>query len=209
MESLLQVLMQDEENDQDNSSLVLCLLCILQDELSKKVFPDNSFDEEAIEDSIGTPLFVMFRNLCQTPEEDPNRSLLLNLLAEMGTNHPRIGYLLLYYLKASKTPNSVRVDLYREYARIYGKDLTTCLLFDMRSCQEDDVNLFCYLIPEVYNNYSAVFANAELLNLIVSCIDSVQLQDLISQILQNNFKMFKKDSIISILSKLSLLYMND
>lgn len=43
--------------------------------------------------------------------------------------------------------------------------------------------------------------NAELLHLIVSCIDSIQLQDLICQILQANMNMFKKDSFLSILSE--------
>ncbi|CAG2121775.1 unnamed protein product, partial [Medioppia subpectinata] len=57
MEQLVQFVMQDEDNDQDMASnLTIILLCILEDDLSKKVFPSTSYcvDEEELEDSIGT-----------------------------------------------------------------------------------------------------------------------------------------------------------
>jgi len=53
-----------------------------------------------LEDSIGRPLFVMFRNLIQLPEDDPRRHPILSVLAEMLSHQPRVGYLLLYFLKA-------------------------------------------------------------------------------------------------------------
>lgn len=53
----------------------------------------------SLEESIGTPLFVMLRFLSSTPEEDPSRQPLLQLLGEMYTRQPRIGYHLLYFLK--------------------------------------------------------------------------------------------------------------
>jgi integrator complex subunit 3 len=204
MEKLLQLVMQDEDNDQDMASnLMIILLCILEDDLSKRIFPNNnsSIDDEELEDSIGTPLFVMFRNLCQTAEEDPNRHPLLNLLAEMGANNSRIGYLLLYYLKASKSLDN-RMSSYREYVRTLGRDTIGCLLSDLKACQNDDVNMFCYLIPEVYTHFANItIGNCDLLNLIVSCIDSTQLQDLVSHILNGTLKMFRKDSLLSILSE--------
>ncbi|CAG2110959.1 unnamed protein product, partial [Medioppia subpectinata] len=184
------------------SNLTIILLCILEDDLSKKVFPSTSYcvDEEELEDSIGTPLFVMFRNLCQTAEEDPNRIPLLNLLAEMGANNSRIGYSMIYYLKASKSVDN-RMSSYREYVRALGKDLTGCLLSDLKSCQSDDVNMFCYLIPDIYTQFSNIaIGNSDLLNLIVSCIDSLQLQDLVSHVMNGTLKMFRKDSLLSILN---------
>ena len=198
----MSLVMQDDDNDQD-SNLTIILLCILEEDLSKKVFPIklNSIDEEELEDSIGTPLFVMFRNLCQTAEEDPNRMPLLNLLAEMGANNSRIGYSLIYYLKASKSSDN-KMSSYREYVRTLGKDLSGCLLSDLKSCQTDDVNMFCYIIPDIYTQFSNIaIGNSELLNLIVSCIDSTQLQDLVSHIMNGTLKMFRKDSLLSILSE--------
>ncbi|XP_054160466.1 integrator complex subunit 3-like [Oppia nitens] len=203
MEQLVQFVMQDEDNDQDMvSNLTIILLCILEDDLSKKVFPSNgcSVDDEELEDSIGKPLFVMFRNLCQTAEEDPNRIPLLNLLAEMGANNARIGYSMMYYLKATKSLDN-RMSSYREYVRALGKDLTGCLLSDLKSCQSDDVYMFCYLIPDIYTQFANIaIGNSDLLNLIVSCIDSTQLQDLISHIMNGTLKMFRKDSLLSILN---------
>ena len=204
MEKLISLVMQNEENDQNMAlNLTIILLCILEEDLSKKVFPSNSgsLDEEELEDSIGTPFFVMFRNLCQTAEEDPNRFPLLNLLAEMGANNSRIGYSLIYYLKASKSSDN-KMSSYREYVRTLGKDLSGCLLSDLKSCQMDDVNMFCYLLPDIYTQFSNItIGNSELLNLIVSCIDSTQLQDLISHIMNGTLKMFRKDSLLSLLSE--------
>ncbi|XP_042903927.1 integrator complex subunit 3 isoform X2 [Parasteatoda tepidariorum] len=210
MEKLLEAVLQEEFDQDITSTLGLCLAQILSDEFVRKIFP-TEVDDESIEDSIGTPLFVMFRNLCQTPPEDPNRQPLLNILAEMSMHQNRLGYLLLYFLKASKIQES-KMSTYKDYVNTQGswapvtrnsesKDLATCLLNDLKMCQEDDVRMFCYIIPDVYAQFSQIASgNAELLNLIVSCIDPTQLQDLICLILQKNIVMFKKDSFLSVLN---------
>ncbi|GFY70429.1 integrator complex subunit 3 [Trichonephila inaurata madagascariensis] len=210
MERLLEAVLQ-EEFDQDVTSILgVCLAQILSDEFGRKIFPDE-VDDESIEDSIGTPLFVMFRNLCQTPEDDPNRQPLLNILAEMSMHQCRLGYLLLYYLKASKSHEN-RMSSYKDYVNTLGswapvtrnsesKDLATSLLNDLKMCQEDDVRMFCYIIPDIYVQFTAIaVGNAKLLNLIVSCIDPTQLQDLICLLIQKNIIMFKKDSFLSVLN---------
>jgi len=68
-----------------------CVYCICESVL---------FTFRMLEDSIGRPLFVMFRNLIQLPEDDPRRHPILSVLAEMLSHQPRVGYLLLYFLKA-------------------------------------------------------------------------------------------------------------
>ncbi|XP_023239440.1 integrator complex subunit 3 isoform X1 [Centruroides vittatus] len=201
MEKLLQAVLQEEDFDQDSAStLGLCLAQILNEEFVRKIFPQE-MDDETLEDSMGTPLFVMFRNLCQTPEEDPSRQPLLMILAEMTTHQQRLGYLLLYFLKASKVQDN-RMSSYRDYVKsLESKDLATCLLSDLRLCQEDDVRMFCYIIPDIYTQFPNIaIGNAELLNLIVSCIDPTQLQDLVCHILQGNMVMFRKDSFLSVLN---------
>ncbi|XP_035209460.1 integrator complex subunit 3-like isoform X2 [Stegodyphus dumicola] len=210
MEKLLEAVLQEEFDQDVTSTLGLCLAQILSDEFCRKIFPAE-VDDESIEDSIGTPLFVMFRNLCQTPEDDPNRQPLLNILAEMSLQQNRLGYLLLYFLKASKVQEN-RMSSYKDYVNTQGswapvtrnsetKDLATCLLSDLKMCQEDDVRMFCYIIPDVYTQFPNIaIGNAELLNLIVSCIDPTQLQDLICLILQRNIVMFRKDSFLSVLN---------
>lgn len=34
-------------------------------------------------------------------------------------------------------------------------DLHTCLMMDMKACQEDDVRLLCHLTPSIYTEVSA------------------------------------------------------
>ena len=53
----------------------------------------------ALEDSIGTPLFVIFRHICQMHDDDPNRQALMLLCEEMYTKQRRIGFNFLYFLK--------------------------------------------------------------------------------------------------------------
>lgn len=210
MENMLQSVLQEEFDQDSTTTLGLCLAHILADEFTRKVFPAE-VDDESIEDSIGTPMFVMFRNLCQTPEDDPSRQPLLNILAEMSQHQIRLGYLILYFLKASRIQDN-RMSSYRDYVKTLSswsqnmrssetKDLASCLLSDLKLCQEDDVRMFCYIIPDIYTQFPNVaIGNAELLNLIVSCIDPTQLQDLICLILQGNIVMFRKDSFLSVLN---------
>lgn len=203
VEGLLQDILREEDFDQDTAtSLGTCLAQILDSEFTRKLFPQE-LDDESIEESLGTPLFVIFRNLCQTPEEDPSRQAQLMLLWELGQHQPRLGYRLLYFLRATGSANSGTVSgytSYRDYARSHNA-LSTCLLHDLKLCQQDDVRLFCYLVPEIYTQFPNVaIGNADILNLIVSCIDALQLQDLVCHILQGNMVMFRKDSFISILN---------
>ena len=64
------------------------------------------------------------------------------------------------------------------------------------------MRMFTYLIGDIYTNFiSATVTNPELMLLICSTIDGTQLLDLMCQILQGNLLMFRKDSILAVLSK--------
>nr|CAD7396344.1 unnamed protein product [Timema cristinae] len=169
-----------------------------REQFDDKVFPKEMSDE-SIEDSIGRPLFVMFRNVVQMPD-DSRRLLLLNLLGEMATQRPQIGYLLLYFLKACKL-NEAKAQVYIDLAQSLEKDLEKCLLADLKLCQEDDVELFCWLVPEVYTQFPQVaVGHAQLLSLVVSTVDASQLQCLVCHILQGRLVMFRADSFRALLS---------
>ena len=81
---------------------------------------------------------------------------LLKLLGEFYALQPRVGYYLLYFLNASnrhidrdsKAKANVYRDLCEEIDSKFSLDI--CLVNDMRQCQEDDVSLFVYLIPDIY-----------------------------------------------------------
>ncbi|XP_064619103.1 integrator complex subunit 3-like [Lineus longissimus] len=199
--SFIPEVIQDELFDLDTAELVATCLCnIMADQFNKNLFP-NDFDEESVADSIGTPLFVLFWNLSSTHEDDPSRQPLLLLLGEMYKKQPRVGYHLLYFLKVRKV-NDEKMLTYRDFCKsLESKDLESCLITDLKLCQEDDVRLFTYLLPDVYTQFPNIaIGNTDLLYLIVSSIDGTQLQDLICQILQGHLVMFRKDSFLAVLN---------
>lgn len=68
------------------------------------------------------------------------------------------------------------------------------------------MRMFTYLIGDIYTNFvSATVTNPELMLLICSTIDGTQLLDIMCQILQGHLLMFRKDSILAVLSKSSQL----
>lgn len=100
MERIVQMVVEDEIDAETIPTLASCLSSILSQQITAQIFPSDNLNEEALTDSISTPLFVMFRNqfqLCK--EEDNRRKLLARVLAEMQSVQSRIGYLLLYFLK--------------------------------------------------------------------------------------------------------------
>lgn len=200
MDRLMQMVVKDEEFDEMVEPLANCLCQILVGHFSSNLFPMD-LDDESIEDSIGSPLFVIFRFLASMPEEDPSRQPILQLLGEMYARQPRIGYHLLYFLKIGKV-NDEKMFSYKDFCKsLDNKDLESCLMSDLKLCQEDDVRLFTFLMPDIYNNFqSLALGNSELLHMIVSAIDSAQLQELICQILQGHLIMFRKDSFLSVLN---------
>ncbi|XP_005091080.1 integrator complex subunit 3 isoform X2 [Aplysia californica] len=201
-DQLMQRVIQEEDFDQDTTStLAICLCQILSPQFNSRLFPEE-VDEESIEDSIGSPLFVIFRFLSQMSEEDPRRQPLLQLLAEMYMKQPRVGYMMLYFLKVSKGSDE-KMGTYKDFCQnVDGKDLKSCLTSDLKLCQVDDVRLFTFLIPDVYTHFPSIASgDATILNLIVSSIDGTQLQDLICQILQGHLMMFKnKETFLSVLN---------
>lgn len=100
MEKIVQMVVDDEIDEEVIPQLVTSLSNVLMPQLTAEIFPEDNLNEETLADSISTPIFVMFRNQFQlSKEEDNRRKLLARLLAGMHSVQPRIGYLLLYFLK--------------------------------------------------------------------------------------------------------------
>ena len=96
-----------------------------------------------------------------------------------------------------------KANVYRDLCEAIDKNnsLDICLVNDMRQCQEDDVNLFVYLLPDIYRNFTKhAVGNVDLLYLVVSCVDGKQVQTLVCHVVARDFIMFKKDSIQAILT---------
>ena len=90
MDQLVKHVISEKLDYEQCSALASSLAEILQDQFEGRIFPETP-TEESIEDSIGKPLFVVFRALCEMTDSDPHRGHILMLLAELYTLQPRIG----------------------------------------------------------------------------------------------------------------------
>ncbi|KAH0534446.1 integrator complex subunit 3 isoform X2 [Cotesia glomerata] len=215
MERIVQMILEDDLGVDSITPLANCLSTILASEITSDIFPSNNSNDESLIDSISTPIFVMFRNYFQLcKEEDSRKKFLGHMLAELRNLQPSIGYLLLYFLKvwgreeekreglASNITNEVKAAVYKDFSHHRNKKLEACLLDDLKNCHQDNVLLLCYLVPDVFMGFQNIaLGNATLLHLVVSTVDSCQLQDLVCQILQGQLKMLEKDSFNGLLIK--------
>lgn len=214
MERIVQMILEDDLGADMIAPLATCLSTILAPQITAQIFPADNLHDEALQDSISTPVFVMFRNYFQLCKEEDNRKKFLgHVLAELQAIQSRVGYLLLYFLKvwgreeekreglASNVTCEVKASVYRDFCSQRDKKMDACLLNDLKLCHEDNVFLLCYLVPDVFMGFQNIaLGNAQLLHLVVSTVDSCQLQELICQIMQGQLKMLEKDSFSSLLT---------
>ena len=72
MDQLVQSCIIDRVGEEAAQRVAQQLSETLKDHFEGRIFPENPTPGN-IEDSIGQPLFVLFRNLCEISESDPNR----------------------------------------------------------------------------------------------------------------------------------------
>lgn len=202
-----------DDFEEYSTSLTIILLALLEDDLSVRIFPLNfnhsgqTPEEKDLNDSITGPLFVMFRILSESMQIDNTaHNNLLILLAAMGTNNSKVGYLLFYFLIVSHYMFG-RMIIYRNYAREMSKEITDSLITDLRCCAYDDVYMFFYLLPEVCINFYSSFSipnYTDIFKLIACHIDPLQLQAILGRIISGSIKLLKREALMPILSKCSL-----
>ncbi|XP_077937214.1 integrator complex subunit 3 [Gasterosteus aculeatus] len=199
MQEIVDLILEEDFDSEQMSALASCLAELFKDHFRGDVLPDE-ITEESLEESVSKPVCLVFRNLVTMQEDNSGFSVLLDMLAEFYQKQPKIGYHLLYYLKASKAANG-KMMLYESFAQATALgDLHTCLMMDMKACQEDDVRLLCYLTPSIYSEFpDETLRSGELLNMIVAVIDSTQLQELMCHVMMGTLVMFRKDSVLNIL----------
>ena len=91
--------------------------------------------------------------------------------------------LFIYFFCCSKL-NKENGSVYQNFCQTLEKSLEVCLLEDLSLCQEDDDRLLFWLVQGIYEKFSSTATNnPSIIHLIVSTIDSLQLQELISSIL--------------------------
>ncbi|XP_011607537.2 integrator complex subunit 3 isoform X1 [Takifugu rubripes] len=199
MQDIVDLILEEDFDSEQMSAMSSCLAELFKDHFRGDLLPEE-ITEESLEDSVSKPVCVVFRTLVTMQEDNSGFSVLLDMLAEFYQKQPKIGYHLLYYLKASKAANG-KMMLYESFAQATALgDLHTCLMMDMKACQEDDIRLLCYLTPSIYSEFpDETLRSGELLNMIVAVIDSTQLQELMCHVMMGTLVMFRKDSVLNIL----------
>ncbi|XP_017769065.1 PREDICTED: integrator complex subunit 3 homolog [Nicrophorus vespilloides] len=183
---------------------------VLQEDLKSIVFPNN-VNEQTLQDSIRSPVFVIFKFLyLRCTSDDTGKQTLLRLLAEIHNIQCNVGYLLLYFLKIqvrsdqkrdeSTKVNTLKISVYKEFCQNVEKKVDNCLYDDLNACHATENNLMLFLVPDLYKDFKQqTVNNAQILRVILSTIDATQLQDLVGKIMQGRLMMFKTDSLQSLL----------
>uniref|UniRef100_A0A8C2RD57 Integrator complex subunit 3 n=1 Tax=Capra hircus TaxID=9925 RepID=A0A8C2RD57_CAPHI len=204
MQEIVDQVLEEDFDSEQLSVLASCLQELFKGHFRGEVLPEEITEDATGESAPGEASLCApvshSRNLCQMQEDNSSFSLLLDLLSELYQKQPKIGYHLLYYLRASKAAAG-KMNLYESFAQATQLgDLHTCLMMDMKACQEDDVRLLCHLTPSIYTEFpDETLRSGELLNMIVAVIDSAQLQELVCHVMMGNLVMFRKDSVLNIL----------
>uniref|UniRef100_A0A8D8V715 SOSS complex subunit A homolog n=1 Tax=Cacopsylla melanoneura TaxID=428564 RepID=A0A8D8V715_9HEMI len=224
MDSIVELILKEDYDQDTLNAIGNTLAVVLHSQLTTNgSFPENP-TSEYLEDSIGRPLCVLFRSLCQLREDDSRFSMLACVLSELYSATPCVGYLLLYYLYVSShssresqqsytsesmpnpkmnsnnNENNNKSFVYKEFCSFIDKELESCLLTDLTLCQENDPNLLCYLVPYVYNEFPEhVVNNGHILNVVVGTIDAKQLLTLISLVIQGRLVMMKGSGLQTLL----------
>ena len=136
---------------------------------------------------------------------DPRRGHVVELLANLKFLQPRVGYYLLLYLiantKSQFTPED-KSSIYTEFCQALGTDcsLAACLVNDLTQCQNDDVDLFLFLVPPLYQLLPlSTHGNVDLIYLIVACVDGTQILSLTTKIVSQQLTLLHGDSLAPVL----------
>ena len=201
MEKLVACIHQEEDVDADfSSSLAAILSFILQEEMSKKIFP-SSLDEESLEDSIearfssSSAICVKHRKMILNEHHWSPCCCTCRITLPVWATTSSI---------TSKYPNSRMSLLTKNLQKCHRMQRTSapfsCGTCD--ACQEDDVNMFCFILPDVCRSFeSTVLSNPQFMHLTVSCVDSIQLADMICHVLRGDMRMLKKENVVQLISK--------
>ncbi|XP_065837157.1 integrator complex subunit 3-like isoform X2 [Oscarella lobularis] len=173
---------------------------------------DDACEIEGEMSDVGRSLpFSLFRHADPARPSNVYRRVVA-FLPRLFNHENRLGYTLLYYAKARAVATGDPVAAASVYAAFAAEtkspsaspasNLEACIIRDMERCQTVDTNLFYFLIPGVYQQFSdAVTGSSGLLYLIVSSIDSAQLHDLICQLSLSKFQLFGCARIAELLAK--------
>ncbi|XP_065334012.1 integrator complex subunit 3 isoform X2 [Cloeon dipterum] len=207
MEKLMNEIVNKGADQEDTHAVATYILSILKDHFKGQLIPEDLTDD-LIKASIEKPLFAMFRALTNALDSSENTgtNTLISLLHKMREKEQKMGYLLLYYLKANNLdgykPMSSVAAVYKKFYKESETSIIDNLLRDMTLCQDDDRFMFVWLVPEVYQLFPDLTQNnTQLLHLLLEVVDANQMQLLICLVLQSKLVIFDNATLLPVLQE--------
>lgn len=175
--------------------------------------------EQKLEQSISYPLYGIYKVLYNHDEKTAAAAkkclVIPKLLEYCHSKLANMGFLLLYYLKVSarlsllknqKVPMTFRSNVYKLYYQWTNQkssqkiDVDACLERDLQLMEQYSLNVFLWLISDIYREFEQnVVNNSDILKIVVGCVDAKNLHDLICDITQGKLVMFKNDGVIDVI----------
>lgn len=194
------------DNDQE-TYLVETMVATIKDTLPAQlstIFPETKNDEKVLAQSIGYPLFSIYKVMYQ--HEEKCKKCFNNIIKLVFNKLPMVGYTMLYFLKVHtklqtrKNPNSnvaFKTSLYKIVCDYLDKKLDEQLVDDLKTLEIERTSIFLWILPDLYREFNSTMVNnKDVLKLLVSCIDSKNQRDIIYSITQGKLTMFKQDGIL-------------
>ncbi|KAG5882643.1 hypothetical protein JTB14_025116 [Gonioctena quinquepunctata] len=212
-EKLIEQLIDLEEDDENLPAIAKSLVNCVKDDIKGEIFPEVLTEENLLE-SINLPLFILFKTLYEFNKDEIGKDVLYKVVAEMYNDLSNLGYLLLYYLKVKKwmenkkedhsIASALKISVYKDFCQSIDKKIDICIYDDLYACHITDTKLMIWIVPDLYRDFKQqTLNNAQVLRVIISAVDSRQLQTLTGKVLQGHLVMFKSENILSLL-KISL-----
>lgn len=191
------------------------ILSICKSTLPEKCDLDEFKSLPKLEQSINFPLYGIFKTLYQQEEKGKKCPVMPKLLEYCNTRTPNMGFLLLYYLKVhskiaskknEKAPVVFRSSVYKLFyqwinqkSKESNQKIEACLQRDLAAMEQYSLNMFLWLIPDIYREFdSSIVNNSEVLKIVVGCIDAKNLRDLVFDITQGKLVMFKDEGVLDV-----------
>lgn len=119
----------------------------------------------------------------------------------MAAKYPPIGYLLLFYVCASKIQEKTGIakddynSVYVEFCDGGNKDLQSRIASDMESCALDDYELFKFLLPKLFQIFQKYTEGSEpLIKVICTHCFSDVILELLTNLVCENCEIFKRET---------------
>ena len=149
------------------------------------------------------PFYQIFKQYYKYDET----ALIVTIFQEMANKYPPVGYLLLFYICASKIQNEKGISKedydspYIDFCEGNDKDIQAKLAADIESCALDDYQLFKFLLPKAFEFFPKYSTGSEpLIKVICTHCFSDVVAELLTNVVCENITLFKRETFASIVT---------